>query len=325
MDTRTPSDQNAANEAATTDRQSASYAERVNGRWGVTASEDVELDTWDQCLRLILNDGGPMTYYRGQRNHQWPLSSSLERFIESSLERSEPAKYEAGYGPNDLSKIGLWAALAERKLLQSFQDHVLSFGIPNMPPHVDRLGWWEVMQHHGAPTRLLDWTLSPFIGLWFAFEHHLDGQGDVALWVFNARSCEIANKELLVNVNDKPDTDFIDSREWQNRLVNEAMRAGSALLLPVKPRHSLDRAAAQQSHLTFNPQVPFVGKVEDNPNRSLAKRVRIREEWKPDILRACTNLGYNRMSLYRDLDSIAFITTSEIVRYESGTPSSVGT
>jgi hypothetical protein len=68
----------------------------------------------------------------------------------------------------DLSR----AQTVEDRLIEDFRRHP-QVGAQS-PDSGDTLGWIALMQHHGAPTRLLDWTYSPFVAAYFAFTQLLN-------------------------------------------------------------------------------------------------------------------------------------------------------
>jgi hypothetical protein len=83
--------------------------------------------------------------YRGDRDATWPLLTSLDKL----------GSAQSPHGKADL----------EEHLLRNFIRYSRPYF--NQPP----VNEWEVLitaQHHGLPTRLLDWTYSPLVAAHFA-------------------------------------------------------------------------------------------------------------------------------------------------------------
>jgi hypothetical protein len=67
-----------------------------------------------------------------------------------------------------------------------------------LPDAEDRFGWLAIMQHYGTPTRLLDFTESPYVALYFALRNREAGESEFAeVWAFDA--AELGAKSFKIS------------------------------------------------------------------------------------------------------------------------------
>jgi hypothetical protein len=93
---------------------------------------------------------------------------------------------------SSLARLGTDFPALERHLIRNFRKYA----------HRERPGatvwdWLSLAQHHGLPTRLLDWTFSPFVAAHFATASHPDD--DAVVW---AVDCAAAHERLPQSLKD---------------------------------------------------------------------------------------------------------------------------
>jgi hypothetical protein len=102
--------------------------------------------TWDTFLRTVSTRTNGTWLFRGQAAKKWPLSPSAGR---------DQCVGSAGYRRAD-----------EYNLVKDFIREAKRY----VESGFSELEWLALAQHHGLPTRLLDWSTNPLVAAWFACE-----------------------------------------------------------------------------------------------------------------------------------------------------------
>jgi hypothetical protein len=123
--------------------------------------EVIRLSQWAEFVAHT--ESKPGWAFRGEISAQWPLVSSLTRRLETYC-----------------SDRPLWP-LREARALRVFRRKAHIY-LSDRTALEDDLRCLALMQHHGSPTRLLDFTKSPYVAAFFALE---DAVTDAAVYALN--------------------------------------------------------------------------------------------------------------------------------------------
>jgi hypothetical protein len=107
----------------------------------------IHITNWNEFVAFTSEHDG--WAFRGLQDADWTLKSSLSRYLESFV----PDK-------------ATWRD-REARALRIFRRKAHNY-LPSADVLADNIRCLALMQHHGAPTRLLDFTKSPFVAAFFA-------------------------------------------------------------------------------------------------------------------------------------------------------------
>lgn len=240
------------------------------------------IENWTHLASVLEGTGGVYLYpslwsFRGQSDKDWPLRPTIARRFSANRTRDLQLCHEL-----------------EQHLIGEFIQRYPSLDIGN---HFDykrfnTLRWLTMMQHYGVPTRLLDWSNSPFVAAFFACETNHDKDG--AIWMFSSTSylIELARRFSAI-LQDTDESKYL----WEspNPLVHH-----------LTTRFKSSRCLSQQGEFTissviFGNHEHFIHEVLDgvaSDGKQLICKLIIPAQLKIDFLARLISMGVSADTLF---------------------------
>ena len=243
------------------------------------------IKSWNQYQQVVTSPKFHSWAFRGQRDSQWQLESSISRLLKQY--KIDPRAWED----------------QEKRVNRIFRRKARLF-LNHIPPEEDDFQWLALMQHHGAPTRLLDFTWSPFVAAFFALESAISS---AAVWAVSVprlwtEKFKLHNNQRKVTISDL-------SLKTPGNYEKLFLGSDIPFLAQGEPLVMNQRLVAQSGTFAIpsmldRPAEEIINTYKQ-PGRILVKLVIDTEKVRDDAMYALYNMNISFATLFPGLDGMA--------------------
>ena len=186
--------------------------------------EHIGLKTWND-FKVLAEKSRLEWIFRGQSNSKWELQTTLER---SNLVENFPE--------------------FEDELIMDFKKGVKFYLKDEVMP-TSLLEYFSLLQHFGAPSRLLDFTKSPYVAAYFAFEQANDEIDEIAIGVVNKiylYQSAVYYFENRIDFSTNSSKYTFDDQTFES-VFHESKKGNFNCIFPTEPNNQNQRYHLQQS------------------------------------------------------------------------------
>jgi len=197
-----------------------------------------KLEKWSDFAQLNYHFVSKFVF-RGQANSEWKLKTSLERLVESN----HPFLFDKNL-----------FSFYEQRMLKTFKWKYPLYESTYVPKEDENIEWLSIMQHYGAPTRMLDFTDSFYVAIFMAMKDCYNNSASI--WCLNKNVYMFRHlQELAVKSQDTENKGFwISSNDMDSYIYDEANRRMNGRIVVndkpkvyiLRPKHINKRINAQQ-------------------------------------------------------------------------------